>query len=852
MELKGGNFEYTTAKGIDSGDIVVDGDGFVTPTTSKGPEEMVPGQIVDAVDIRVFNRVSSGQGIITVYNYLTDDSTTEWNINELPQSQTNVIAKLDSVILDPSQYIIDWVNKKFAIADSSLIDPNKNLCIILIDNSGLDILDNDRIVVKEAGVILETPTKYADGLSVFVTKNGEVVNGVVVNNDGFVGIELTVKSSVGEIYDYTIFNTPQANLSQISIDQTFVADSVKYWHKFDDTINPIPFTKTPLANNVIVESNNKILNPGYRKKFTLTAERAYDIDRWQFDDITAIYQRDIFVYINDKKITDEFWRYDPINGRIQLLTAAVGKIGETMEVYIIKNAEYYFVDTIVNFTSATWTNNIPLEDEVTISLDDNSLTINGYVKAKSKTGNNVTLTLYGFIRDAADLIVSDSTEPNEATAIANYGNDSTYVDVTVTSVEYREGDTLSFSFAPKAGHNVKIYKFSNHDINELERASYNVVYNTSYAPEGSAFYIDRNLLTKGVIKLSEPAVSANYVWVIKNGKLLSPQVDYVLNNTKDSIQLAKKPAKSSKIEVLEFTAPISKPKYGFRIFKDMLNRYHFKRLNNDNEYTLNQPLRYYDTNIVLDDATNIAVPNRITGQPGIIWIDGERIEYYVKDGNLLRQLRRGTLGTGVKLEHPIGTIIQGQGPEETIPYKENTVVADLTEFADGSTREILLDFDLFTTAYAYAEKLNISNLNSTEYETFVNTVAASMVDVFVGGKRLRKSLPLEINNKLKDRNFYSFDPTLAQDSSEGDVVVPAEYSVENVLISGESRTLLVLNIQDNLHPDNIPLNGEKLQVVRKTGNVWNDIVDNNTSISLTDSTNKIARFIREKTISLPR
>jgi hypothetical protein len=164
----------------------------------------------------------------------------------------------------------------------------------------------------------------------------------------------------------------------------------------------------------------------------------------------------------------------------------------------------------------------------------------------------------------------------------------------------------------------------------------------------------------------------------------------------------------------------------------------------------------------------------------------------------------------------------------------------------------LLDFDLFTTAYAYAEKLNISNLNSTEYETFVNTVAASMVDVFVGGKRLRKSLPLEINNKLKDRNFYSFDPTLAQDSSEGDVVVPAEYSVENVLISGESRTLLVLNIQDNLHPDNIPLNGEKLQVVRKTGNVWNDIVDNNTSISLTDSTNKIARFIREKTISLPR
>ena len=852
LELKGGNFEYTTAKGIDSGDIVVDGDDFVTPTTSRGPDEQVPGQIVDAVDIRVFNRVSSGQGIITVYNYLTDDSTTEWDINELPQSQTNVIAKLGNDILDPSQYIIDWTNKKFTIADSSLIDTNKNLCIILIDNSGLDILDNDRIIVKETGTILETSIKYIDGLSVFVTKNGEAISGIIVDNNGFVGIELTVKSSIGEIYDYTIFNTPQANLSQISIDQTFIADGVKYWHKFDNIVNPIPFTKTPLANNIIVEANNKILNPGYRKKFVLTAERAYDIDRWQFEDITSIYQRDIFVYINGEKITDEFWRYDSINGRIQLLTTAVGKIGETMEVYIIKNAEYYFVDTIINFTSTTWTNDIPLDDEVRISLDDNSLTINGYVKAKSKTGNNVTLTLYGFIRDAADLIVSDSSEPNEATAIANYGDDSTYVDITVTDVEYRENDTLAFSFAPKSGHKVKIYKFSNHDINEFERASYNVVYNTSYAPEGSAFYIDRNLLTKGVIKLSEPAVSANYVWVVKNGKLLSPQVDYVLNSTKDSIQLAKKPAKSSKIEVLEFTAPISKPKYGFRIFKDMLNRFHFKRLNKDNEYVLNQPLRYYDTNIVLNDATGITEPNRNTGQPGIIWIDGERIEFYVRDGNLLRQLRRGTLGTGVKLEYPVGTIVQGQGPEETIPYKENTTVTDLTEFSDSSTREILLDFDLFATAYAYAEKLNISNLSSTEYETFVNTVAASMIDVFVGGKRLRKILPLEINDKSKDRNFYRFDATLDQDSTQGDVIVPAEYTLENILINGQSRTLLILNIQDDLHPDNIPLLGEKLQVVRKTGNVWNDIVDSNTSLSLTDSTNKIARFIREKTISLPR
>ena len=36
-------------------EIIIDGDGFVTPTTSKGPEEQVPGQVLDSVDIKVYH-----------------------------------------------------------------------------------------------------------------------------------------------------------------------------------------------------------------------------------------------------------------------------------------------------------------------------------------------------------------------------------------------------------------------------------------------------------------------------------------------------------------------------------------------------------------------------------------------------------------------------------------------------------------------------------------------------------------------------------------------------------------------------------------------------------------------------
>ena len=47
--LQGGDFAFTTARGINPEEIIVDGDDFVSPTTSKGPEEQVPGQVLDTV-----------------------------------------------------------------------------------------------------------------------------------------------------------------------------------------------------------------------------------------------------------------------------------------------------------------------------------------------------------------------------------------------------------------------------------------------------------------------------------------------------------------------------------------------------------------------------------------------------------------------------------------------------------------------------------------------------------------------------------------------------------------------------------------------------------------------------------
>lgn len=53
--LLGGDLAYNTASGFSPSDIKVDGDGFVTPTTSPSPEELVAGQVIDTLSIKVFD-----------------------------------------------------------------------------------------------------------------------------------------------------------------------------------------------------------------------------------------------------------------------------------------------------------------------------------------------------------------------------------------------------------------------------------------------------------------------------------------------------------------------------------------------------------------------------------------------------------------------------------------------------------------------------------------------------------------------------------------------------------------------------------------------------------------------------
>ena len=74
--------------------------------------------------------------------------------------------------------------------------------------------------------------------------------------------------------------------------------------------------------------------------------------------------------------------------------------------------------------------------------------------------------------------------------------------------------------------------------------------------------------------------------------------------------------------------------------------------------SLSLPLDVNDVEIAVLDGSALPVPNAVTLTPGKIYINGERIEYYTKNGNTLGQIRRGVGGTSTPILHSAGSKVE--------------------------------------------------------------------------------------------------------------------------------------------------------------------------------------------------
>jgi hypothetical protein len=209
----------------------------------------------------------------------------------------------------------------------------------------------------------------------------------------------------------------------------------------------------------------------------------------------------------------------------------------------------------------------------------------------------------------------------------------------------------------------------------------------------------------GEFYLAAQPYDYNYVYVVLNQEPLVYGHDFLLEGNKITVS-GRTITTADRVDVLYFAVDGSTNATGYRIFKDMLNRTFYKRISKNHTTTLAADVNNESTTITVADGSVLSTPDASTNQPGVIIIDKERIEFFTKTGNTLGQIRRGTLGTGIKA-HSSGADVVDFGSNQIVPYADT--IYTKTYISDGSTAS-------FATTYAPS--------------------SASELDIFIGGRRL--------------------------------------------------------------------------------------------------------------------
>jgi hypothetical protein len=798
-----GRLGYSTATGLTAEDILVDGDGFVTPTSSPATEEIVPGQVVDAVAIKVYDRPNSGSANIRVDNYLADGETTDFLITQQPNTLTSTIVKFTSSQRDVVtgdvtsiseiqsrniDYIIDYKTRqvRFNVAPAA----GQYVSIFSFGFSGTNILDLDYFVAD--GSTSEFITKapwvtpvnyliYIDGLPAEVVTPG-ATPALFKTDDSYdsanrIGINFSIPPSAGSIINYVIVS---------GSDQSYAITNTERIQGNGSNVYSLSYqvgNSVPQESNMLVRVNQQFLKGPNNSYFKVKGN--------QFN-----------------------YRLDP--AKVLPKSVEVSNIVVIADGNVLRSGIDYTVDI----------------DGITIII--NTLVRQTYV--------------------GKELIVS-----------VIQGQEYVYLPPTSEL-----GPRIQFAENYDSSQIIEVISSYKHDVLDIESTEVKITSTLSLTPDTSEYYNYRGL-SKGRIVLDRPVISDDFVWVIKNGTLLTPSVDFKLNSDRQSIQLAQNPLEDDEVTITTFGSNVLEAGVSYMQFKDMLNRFHFKRLNANKRTRLLNGITFTSTEIEVEDASNFDQPSIINGKPGIIEIRGERIEYFTLRPKVVGdvttyvfgQLRRGTLGTGVPSIHPAGSYVQDIGASETIPYVETTIVEQIksdgtnivpitfvptkttanweyaSDFVSGIPEGYSQadDIEVFVGGYAstpWAFEVSYKIDDVVEYGSYTYRCIAAHTSTKSTVNGIEKTFFSDSANwsffvgniRLKKKPYYVHNVNNSADSPEGDIQLDAEFAVD-----GESNQLRLTNKLAF---------GTRVTVVQRKGQDW----DGKLTPSIVDTDSKISRFLK--------
>ena len=434
-------------------------------------------------------------------------------------------------------------------------------------------------------------------------------------------------------------------------------------------------------------------------------------------------------------------------------------------------------------------------------------------------GSNNTFTLGQDPLEASGAILSANLKVfvngEQKTFIQDYVYDGTSKVLTIENNILTKGDVIKIENDLRAEYSV-----SNNRLVISDSVSFNSgdILSVTWFSEYPSMEIYSDRTTGGKVNYELPyaPLGVSYVWVYKNGVRLIQDSDYSISLPRGVIYLNVDTTDSDVLTITTFGTNVYKLPSSYEISKDMLNVYRYNRYSTASNIYLAKELNYYDETITLSDSSNLFNPNRNRNIAGVIEINGERIEYLKKSGNVLSQLRRGVNGTAIKEAHEINSSVADIGPNEVIPYSDSQ---DRTDFvSDGSS--VLIGPLEYTPS-----KSNVGSWTATTIP--MDYGRCDTVEVFVGGKRLRKT-PLTV-----------YDEALGPVSPAADREIEAEFAVDG--------------INPYIRLTTTPPAGTRITVIKRTGTAWYDKGTNTatTGVTLLDNNTAISKFIAARTTSLP-
>lgn len=694
--LSGGQFNVGSAAGVAPSEIIVDGDAFVSPTTSYAPEELVPGEIVDTLNIEVDFGNGQGAPIIAARHYTADGTIFDFSIGQEPASNQAVFVTVNNNYLNSTQFSVDFNNQLVNIPN---VVQGDRISVLSFSAAGLNVISTGTFIGDGTSNEFITEASLQPTYGVMATINGEIT---VVETfeyaSAVIGIRFATAPAAGSIINYIAVNSVVDSISKVNKELLIVDGSPTY------TLSVAPYKHDPFEANIIVSASSRVLkSPDFRYFTVAGTSRTYKIDPEAFA-YNTLSSADLDVYVNGVKIlSGTSYTWNSTTNEVKL-KKGVAKVGDLVVVEIQKDAEF---------------------------------------------------TIHG----------------NQFELLTSFTN----------------------------GTMIEIATFNNHDILGIKRSTVYGAPVVSITPNSISYYKFNQILS-GKFVLDTPVLGAQYVWISINDKLMTPEIDYIIEDDFKTVVISPNfiISDTDVIDVIAFTAPVMTQSFGYSIFKDMLGRVVYKK-KEPAIVKLTSILRITDEEIHVNDGSMLAEPSAGSNVPGVIMILGERIEYFTKNGNILGQLRRATLGTGANDEYQIGTTVKPIGVNTTIPYKDSVSTTEI--ISDGSSQVVILDFVPTKTVVDYWNSTSIP----AEYGQ------SNELEVFVGGRRLNKS------------PYVSWNANMGLDET---IVVDAEFSVDG--------------ITNAVRLTEVPPAGVVIKVQRKLGKIWTPIGE-----SMTDSQSPEALFIRK-------